>query len=493
MDAVPRRQALLAVRLVFSFPVALLALLVVLMVLTVRNRFNDPDMWWHLKTGELIWNTHHIPTVDTFSYTTHNHAYVPHEWLSQLTIYAAYHFGGYSGMMLWLCVWGSLLLVSAYVLCALYSGNAKVAFLGALLIWFFGTVAFSIRPQLVGYLLLIGELLILHAGQTRRALWFLALPPLFMLWINCHGSFFLGLIIASLYLGFSFLEFRFGLLTCAKWSKDRSTFLGIAIALSIAALFVNPIGWRQVTYPINAILKQNLQMKIISEWQQLDVNEARGMALLPLAAAILLIPLLRQKTVYVQELLLVAIGAWFALHHGRMLIVFGILAAPIVCRLLADTWESYDLRRDRILPNAILAAICCAVIAVAFPNPGELQKQVETGNPAKAVAFLQRSHLSGNLLNEYLFGGYLIWAAPEHKVFVDGRGDVFEWTGVLNEYSRWASLQTDPLELLKKYHIRICLLSKNSPMARVLPFLPDWKTAYSDGISVVFTSIDNKH
>src|SRR6185295_4079814 len=40
----------------FSFPVMLSLALVVLSVLTVRTRFNDPDLWWHLKIGATIWN-----------------------------------------------------------------------------------------------------------------------------------------------------------------------------------------------------------------------------------------------------------------------------------------------------------------------------------------------------------------------------------------------------------------------------------------------------
>ncbi len=62
---------------VFSFPVMLASVLVVLTVLTVRARFDDPDMWWHLKTGEIIWSTHSIPVVDVFSYTTNHQASVP--------------------------------------------------------------------------------------------------------------------------------------------------------------------------------------------------------------------------------------------------------------------------------------------------------------------------------------------------------------------------------------------------------------------------------
>jgi hypothetical protein len=53
-------------RLVFSFQVVLVCLLLPLTVFTQRTRFNDPDMWWHLKMGEIIWTNHHVPTVDLF-------------------------------------------------------------------------------------------------------------------------------------------------------------------------------------------------------------------------------------------------------------------------------------------------------------------------------------------------------------------------------------------------------------------------------------------
>src|SRR5580700_8521210 len=96
--------------LVSSYPEMVAATLVVLAVLTVRSRFNEPDLWWHLKTGEIIWNTHSIPRTDLFSFTTNNHAWIAHEWLSQVTIYGAWRFGGYTGLMLWLCVFSSLLL-----------------------------------------------------------------------------------------------------------------------------------------------------------------------------------------------------------------------------------------------------------------------------------------------------------------------------------------------------------------------------------------------
>src|SRR6185437_11198747 len=199
-------------RRISSFPVAICSLLGVLAVCTVRGRLDDPDLWLHLKTGEIVWNTHHVPNADNFSYTTGHVRTIPHEWLGQTSIFAAYHFGGYSGLMLWLCLAASAILIAGYALCSLYSGNAKVSLAGALLIWLFAMMGFSIRPQMLGYLLLIIELLIVHFGRTHNARWFFLLPPLFAVWVNLHGSFSLGLTISCILLLASFFSFQRGLL-----------------------------------------------------------------------------------------------------------------------------------------------------------------------------------------------------------------------------------------------------------------------------------------
>jgi hypothetical protein len=90
------------------------------------------------------------------------------------------------------------------------------------------------------------------------------------------------------------------------------------------------------------------------------------------------------------------------------------------------------------------------------------------------------------MLNEWGDGGYLIWAAPEHPVFIDGRGDPFGETGVTVEFGKWAQVQTDPNTLLNKYGISFCVLSRESPMVVVLRLLPGWKEVYSDNVSVIF-------
>jgi hypothetical protein len=474
------------VRSIFSLPVFLGAMLVVLTVLSVRGRFDDPDMWWHLKMGQIIWTTHSIPTTDLFSYTTHHHAWVPHEWLSQVLIYAAYRWGGYSGLMLWLCFFTAALFIAGYALCSLYSGNAKVGFAGAMAIWFFSTAGLAIRPQMIGYLFLVFELLALHLGRTRNPRWFFCLPPLFAIWVNCHGSFFFGLIVAAIVLAGSFFNLRTGLLVSSPWLPRQRWMLGLALSLSVAGLLLNPVGIEEILYPLNTMLHQPLGISQVQEWQPLQLNEPRGVAMLVVLLCIFLLLVVRRSELFWDEFLLLALGMWLAVSHKRMVFVFGVLAAPILCRLLSTSWDNYDAKTDRPLPNAVLIGASLAVAFWGFPNPQSLSRQVELQSPVDAVAFINNHHLSGNMLNDYVYGGYLIWAAPEHPVFVDGRADIFEWTGVLDEFGKWAMLQSDPNALLEKYRVDFCLLAQQSPMVRVLPLLGKWKVIYSDNQSVIF-------
>jgi hypothetical protein len=486
MESVYKGTGFSVWRRIFSFPVLLMFLLSALAVMTVRGRFDDPDMWWHLKVGQIIWSTHKIPVTDIFSYTTGHHAWVPHEWLAQTLIYLAYRLDGYSGLMLWLCVVSAALLIAAYALCTLYSGNAKVAFLGAMTIWLFATTGLAIRPQMIGYLLLVVELLLLQMGRIHSPRWFFGLPPLFALWVNCHGSFFLGLVVGATVLFATFCDFRLGLLVAIPWEPARRRILAGALALSVPALLLNPAGIQQILYPLNAMFGQPVGAASVQEWMPLEMTTARGIALMAVLGGIFFIVIARRAEIFWEELMLLALGTWLAVSHQRMLFVFGILAAPILTRIFSTSWDGYDAARDLPWANAALIVASVFVMVLAFPGSKNLATQVEENSPVQAVNYIHAHRLSGNMMNDYGYGGYLIWAAPDHPVFVDGRADVFEWTGILTEVEKWATLTTNPNTLLDKHNIDLCLLARTSPMANVLPLLPGWKAVYSDRLAVIF-------
>lgn len=475
-----------AFRRVFSFPLMLSASLAALAVLTVRSRFNDPDLWWHLRTGQIIWTGRNIPTTDLLSFTTGQHPWVPHEWLSQLGIYAVYRAGDYFGLMLFFCVLTSALLVIQYVLCWLYSGNAKVAFLGALVTWFFATTGLAIRPQLLGYLLLACELLILHLGRSRDRRWFFLLPFLFALWINVHGSFFFGIGVLAVSLVCGSIRWNAGLLASHRLDGRQCRSLRWALGLSLLALFANPAGWAAIAYPLRTMFDPRMPLGAVSEWQSLSFDDVRAFGLVGLAAAILLIALIRRTVIYVDELLLIGATFTMAVLHQRLLFAWGIIAAPILCRQIADLWDDYKPERDRIVPNAALIGASLAVAIVAFPARAELVSQIERGNPVHAVEFIRDSRLTGRMFNEYTYGGYLSWALPKQKVFIDGRADVYAWTGVLADYGALATLREDPSGILDRYSVDFCLLFRSAPLARVLAHLPEWSESYSDSQAVIF-------
>jgi hypothetical protein len=480
------RESFLLLKRVFSFPVLLAVLLSLVMFWSAEPRFHDPDMWWHLKVGEIVWQTGSPPATDEFSYTTGNHPWIAHGWLAETLFYAAYKLGGHPMLMMTLCVLGSAIIVLLYALCALYSGNAKVALLGGLTGWFFATISLSIRPLLFGHLFLVLELLFLHLAETRRKEWLWALPPLFAVWVNCHGSFALGMVVLAVFAAASHIELQAGGLVSLKWEQPTRALLRTIFAVSCLALLVNPFGFKLAAYPLDLYFNQTANLANIDEWRPLNFQDARGMGVSVLAAAVVLLVVVRRKEVRLRELMLFALGSYLAVRHTRMVFVFGILAAPFLCRLLADCWRGYQREHDYPLANAVLTMSALVLMAAGFPNTQRIEQQIKENNPVGAAEFIRRHSLGGRMLNEYAWGGYLIWAVPENKVFIDGRTDIFDWTGVLEEYLRWYTLREDPRLLLDRYRIDFCVLNKAAPEARVLPLLPNWKQVYQDDLAVIF-------
>ena len=470
----------------FSFPVFLGVALLALCVLTVQSRFNDPDLWWHLKVGESIWHTRSIPSTDSFSYSTGGHAWIAHEWLSEVLIYAAYLSGDYSGLMLLLAALVAGVVLATYVLCSIYSGNVKTALVGGLMAWLFGTVGFALRPLMLGNLFLVLEVLVIHLARTRNRRWAWILLPLFGFWVNCHPSWVLGIIVLIALWLCGLRGFRAGSLVAEAMGASERRFWAWIILLCAAMLLVNPIGIKLPLYPFDVLFRQTANLANVSEWRALDLNDPRGMALFGVAGLIFLLVLVQRLELRLFELALLALGTGLALRHHRMLGVFGILAAPLVCRLIANHWEGYNAQRDSRPGNILMMSLAAAVTIWGFPDRRSLEKQVADNNPAGAVAFIRRAGLSGPMLNDYAWGGYLLWALPEQKVFIDGRTDIFDWTGVLAEYGRWATLEEDPARLPDKYGVKYCLLRRDAPMARVLPYVSGWREVYRDGLAIIF-------
>jgi hypothetical protein len=474
-----------AIRALFSFPSMLVSGLVFLTFWGAAGRFDDPDLWWHLRLGQTIWDTGHIPTSDQFSFTASGHEWVAHEWLSQVLLYLTYRAGGYPALVVWLCLVASVIVGLTYLLCVLCSGNWKVSVIGGMLALFMLTVSLAIRPLLLGHLFLLLELLVLYAGIMRQSKWIWALPPLFVVWVNCHGSFLFGLVFLGAVTLNKSVEWE-GIRPQLHLGRLDSRLMWV-LALSLAAPFVNPIGPALVLSPFNVLLNQPDNISNVEEWAALTVQDPRGLGLILVLITIVGLALSLPKRLPVSAWVLLAAVTGLALRHSRMLPIFGFVAAPIVCYFLAAQWDNYN--RDRDLPwmNALLMFLATIGCWMLLPGSADIDRQIRANEPIAALEVIKVKGIEGPMLNEYAWGGYLLWARPSQRVFIDGRADIYAWTGVLREYGRWATLKDDPRSLLDKYSIKVCLLPVTAPMAHVLPLMTEWKLLYSDSLAVVYT------
>ena len=161
--------------------------------------------------------------------------------------------------------------------------------------------------------------------------------------------------------------------------------------------------------------------------------------------------------------------------------------APIFVVILARWVPKYDRAKEIYALNAAIILGLVAVMTWYFPSRNDYARIVEKSFPVAAVEYLNTHSVPGPTYNSYFFGGYLIFArGPESKVFIDGRGDIYERAGVLSDYVALVNLQPGSLTVLQKYNIQSCLLSRGEGLSTILAALPGWQKVYEDGNAVLF-------
>ncbi len=228
------------------------------------TEIEDTDFWWHLRTGQYIVESHSLPAPDPFAYTTRvaaaypgeeqvRHFNLTHEWLSQVLIYAAYAVAGFPGIVLARAVLLAVLCGLAGFLAACLSASFYVG-IGAACATASLVVTFAAdRPGVVRFL---GVAVFVTLLELRRGWW--ALPPLALLWANCHGGFLLGWVVLLAYCAET-LPLR----PRSTWPRD-SRRLWLVTACAIAGSGINPNGFG-VTSTLFAYRRSPMTANLI-EW-----------------------------------------------------------------------------------------------------------------------------------------------------------------------------------------------------------------------------------
>lgn len=461
-----------------------------------RRDINDPDIWWHMRNAQFLLQHHQFVRTDIYSFTVSGHPWINHEWLSEIPYYFAYRALGLVGLKtLCFLIFDAIFLLLLY-LCFQESRNFKASVTACYFGTFLATVSFGPRTILFGYLYLVILLIVLQRfrAKGRAPLW--AVPLLFCLWANTHGSWSLGLIIFFLFIVAGFLEGSWGRVDAIRWSPLQMRQLLATFAASVAALFVNPYGWRLVYYPFDMAFHQNLNISHVAEWVSVDFHEPRGKMLMILILGLLSGVLLRSRRWRLSELLILLFALYSGLTYIRFLVLLGIVAAPVLAKML-DFFPLYRPADETPKVNVVVLLLLLGAMVYQYPHERKLQASLDETYPAGVLQYLNAHPLHGNTLNFYLWGGYLEWHAPAVKTFIDSRVDIFEYAGVLKDYLdlMGADLaQHRPDAILNKYNIQYVLFppadSKNplhsgGGLVYALQQDPHWRTIYKDSVCVL--------
>lgn len=480
-------RALEALKWVFSFPVMLGTFLVGLTFCDGRLFTVDPDLWWHVKLGQTILATHRWPTVDPYSFTVNGQPWMAFEWLGDVLIGAIAHIGGMRGLDVLLIVLGSAVMIALYVFATIRSGNSKAGFIAAVALFALANPSFSMRAQMLGYVFLVFTLIALELFRQGKEwpIWFL--PPLLLMWVNTHGSFIIGLGVILVYLVSGLKEFRLGGIEGKKWTARERVRLESVVLLCLAVLPITPYGSRLAVFPFDVAFSQPIGVSHVQEWQPMPFNMLGGKIFLALVLGFLVVQMALNLKWRLEEVALFLGGAAMACLHVRFILLFVPFCVPLVATVAARWLPPYDRARDKYAMNAVLMTCVLAAMVHYFPPKAFLEKRIAETFPSRAVEYIRQHPIPGPMFNNYGFGGYLIWSlGPQHKVFIDGRSEVYEKGGVLTDYYYIMQIRPGALTLLRNYGIQSCLIERETALATVLSSLPDWQKVYSDNTTVLF-------
>ena len=464
-----------------SYPALLFSLLLAIISLFLPANAADPDIGWHLRNAQIQLAEHTWLHQDAYSFTVRGAPWMNHEWLAELPFYAGWKLGGQSGLQMVTLLTLAAVFLGVFSLAFRASRSVHAAFFCTAISIFLGTVSFGPRTLLFGWVFLVVELTVLEhfARGATYSLWLL--PPLFMLWVNAHGSWLIGLCLLIAFAASGWISLDSTGFEPLVWTRAQKKLLLLCITASTCALFLNPYGWRLVAYPFDLAFRQKLNIASVEEWRSLDFHSPRGRCFLLVLAFLFIAQLTHRRKWKLYEIAYLGAGVYAALTYSRFLFLAGILVLPLAAKDLAHWLPQRPMPNRPLLHAGIMVALLLALVPWQKNQPSAYQ---DGSYPVEALPFLKTFRPQGNVLNDYLWGGFLVWNAPAIPVFVDSRVDIFERAGVFKDYLDTAHLEHSR-ELLDKYRIRYVLFRRDTPLVYLLQSTPDWKVDYQDRVTIL--------
>ncbi len=470
---------------------------------SAHTAIHDLDIWLHLKAGEVILEGQAVPAQDIFSFTMQGKPWVDHEWLFQLVSYLVYSRWQADGLIFL----QSIIIVLAFFILFLIGYKTMGSYLEpailTALVVYASMSRFNIRPDIFSLLFFALYLYILKFHSQTKWAWLLV--PLQVLWVNFHGYFFLGPLLAFLFM-----------LSSPGHKRLRIVFLFVALAC-----LLSPNGLKGALYPFY-ILRDILSgsnsvfFKYIQELKPTlqSGRHIKSLFYLYLIAGLCLATLAlnfrRLKTI---DVILVSFFFLFSLTL-RNVAFFSFVCFTVIVSYLAKTigGASRNIRIEVPGRQSLYYLLKYALVFIfiawtagkvntvltqgyydfdSYALKSSLSGITHSRYPKAAVDFVLKNEVAPNMFNDFNSGAYLIGRAyPQRKVFIDGRTELYGQE-FFERYLKALNGDGSAFEeIVKKYNIGAALLNMTStPMPKMAAYMykdPRWKLVFLDYAAAVF-------
>lgn len=440
-------------------------------------RLDDNSFLWHFRTGRLILDEG-IPRHDVFSYTVPGSKWIAQSWLAEVLYALADRAAGPFGIRLLTAVLGGLLGWLIWRI-ALHGAVDRLRAAGVALVAFVVALnVFAERPLAFG--LVAAALLVVaveHPASLAGRHPMVALPALFWVWGNTHGSMSLGFVYVGAHLVGRWLD---GL---SPWRAGRERTLLVAAAVSGVALLANPYGLGLVLFPFDLVSRGDVLSKV-TEWMSPDFRSPLGMAfaawlvmLFAALGAMRVRPTRRDRLVVV---LFVLLGLWAQRNVGMT----AIMTLPVAARAFGGAHRAEDANPRFVVACGLLLASLAGMFVVQAAGEPDFDLREY---PTRAMKFLDDE---GRIGERIFFtdrnAGFVIakyW--PRQQVFLDDRFDMYPGE-LVERYEKVTDARPEWAEVLGDYDVQLVVWERRGALTQLLDESDEWQRIYADKDYVVF-------
>jgi hypothetical protein len=363
------------------------------------------------------------------------------------------------------------------------------------------------KPEMFSTLFFTITVFIYFYAKSYPGKLFFLYPIVFIVWVNLHGGFVAGLMFISIVFAGELLNYF--IIKKNRMEKKLLIHLAFAVAASYLATLLNPYGMDYhksifegmfakefVTYQDRVFAYKDMWQFVFSKSYGIHyriISAGWSMVIMAILFLTLSAYAYRKRRQFDMAIHLANGFFFFAgMATRRYALFFPLVAFLSVLYILKNGNELFP--KKKIAPFTLLFFLFCAgnilyVTLFFSPTKSWFGVNIEQFTPAKTVSFIQKYKIEPPFFNDYLVGGYMIWAMyPEYRVFIDPRYGPY-WKQVNPDYFNFTrNPNTGALrQLSSKYPFKAALINLRDVLL-IYCFLEtgEWKPLFSDHIAVLF-------